>query len=254
MRNVKLVVSYEGKGYAGWQVQDGEPTIQAALEEALAKITGHTVKLKGSGRTDAGVHAEGQVANFFTESQAPLKAFVRGVNSLIPDDISVISAQDVPPGFDSRRSALFKVYRYSIVNTQAPPASLVKRCWWVSGRLDVALMDRAASLFAGRHDFGAFRSSGCDSVHAVRFLNSVRVTKRLGGIIEIEAVGKGFMRNMVRIIAGTLVETGSGRMTPAGVESLFGNPDRANAGITAPAHGLTLLKVIYPEIPGPSYP
>lgn len=254
MRNVKLVISYEGARYAGWQTQVGDPTVQAALEEVLAKITGHPVRVRGSGRTDAGVHAEGQVANFFTGSSVPLKAFVRGANSMLPEDISILSAQDVPPDFDSRRSALFKVYRYSIRNSESRSAESARKSWWVSGRLDVAAMDRAAALFTGRHDFGAFRASGCDSAHAVRFMNSIRVTGSGGGDIVIEAVGKGFMRNMVRIIAGTLVETGMGRMTLAEVAALFEKPERAGAGITAPAHGLTLHRVVYPRLDGPAYP
>ena len=254
MRNVKLLVSYDGGAYAGWQVQDKSPTIQGKLEESLSKIAGHAVSLRGSGRTDAGVHAAAQAANFRTGSAAPLKAFVRGANSLLPPDISVLSAEEAAPDFDARKSSLYKVYLYRIKNAEARSAGTAGTSLWIAQELDVAAMDQAAGKLTGRHDFGSFRSSGCDSAHAVRFLNSVRVTKAGGSTLEIEVVGKGFLRNMVRIIAGTLIEVGLGKLNPMEFRAVIDSADRETAGPTAPAHGLTLLRVVYPASDGPRYP
>lgn len=253
MRNIRLTIEYNGSGFAGWQIQDNAPTIQGELEAALNKIAGHRVRLSGSGRTDSGVHALCQTANFKTESTAPLKAFVRGTNSILPAGISVVSAAEADEGFDSRRSVVIKAYVYRIYSSQARSADLGARSWWVPYALDVAKMDRAASLLVGTHDFGAFRSAGCDAAHSVRTVSASRVTKK-GRLIEYEIMGNGFLRNMVRIIAGTLMEVGAGRKEVNDMLGLLESRDREMAGPTAPACGLTLKKVVYPPSGGETYP
>lgn len=253
MRNIRLLLEYDGTDYAGWQLQPGERTLQGALEEALSALVKAPVRVNASGRTDAGVHALGQVANFHTESTAPLKAFVRGTNALLPRDVSVRRADEVPLDFDSRRSARGKTYRYRIQNAPTPSALARRTSWWLSGALDAEAMQRAAQALVGCHDYEAFRSAGCDAAHANREIYSAQV-RREGEFIDFTVRGSGFLRHMVRIIAGTLVEVGFGRMDAAEMPALLASRDRNLAGMTAPAQGLTLIEVYYDLEPGEAYP
>lgn len=253
VRNILITVEYDGGAYAGWQTQPGLPTIQERLETELSRIACHPVKVTGSGRTDAGVHALGQTATFSTTSNVPLKAFVAGANSLLPPDISILSAAQAPEWLDARRSTLIKTYRYRIYNGTARSAVAGERAWWVSRNLDAAAMDEAAKLVAGTHDFGAFRSAGCDARHSVRTVSASRVIVR-GGFLDYEISGNGFLRNMVRMIAGTLTEVGLGRLSVADVGRLLAGGGAGKGGPTAPAHGLTLLRVAYPHFDGDCYP
>lgn len=253
MRNIKLTIQYNGAAYNGWQAQPQLPTIQVALEEALARITGHPVRIGGSGRTDAGVHSAGQTANFTTTSTAPLKAFVLGMNSILPSDISILNASDEDERFDARRSVAHKCYRYRIYNAPARSAAVAGRVWWISHRLDLAAMERAAALIPGTHDFGAFRSTGCDANHTIRTVHASRLAVQKP-LVTYEIIGRGFLRNMVRIVVGTLVEVGAGRMTPEEVATLLRDGGRSEAGPTAPAWGLTLHSVAYPASRGPIFP
>lgn len=253
MRNLRLTLEYDGTAYAGWQVQDNGATIQGALEAALATLLKEPVRITGSGRTDAGVHALGQVANFCTEARIPLKGVVHGLNALLPRDISVRRADDVPLTFDSRRSAREKTYQYFLHRADTPSALARRTSWWLRGPLDLASAERAAQLLEGTHDFGAFRAAGCDAVHSVRTLLEVALMPR-GEFLEIRVRGNGFLRHMVRILVGTLVEVGQGRRSVASVAELLETFDRGRAGVTAPPQGLVLAEVRYDVTPLESYP
>jgi tRNA pseudouridine38-40 synthase len=244
MRTIKLVLEYDGTGYVGWQVQANGPSIQAALERALAGILGHTVRVVGAGRTDSGVHAAGQVASLRTERNLPLRAFVAGTNGLLPRDIAVLSAEEREGSFDARRSARGKHYRYQIMNrgTRSPLAS---RCSWEVFRpLDASAMQEAARPLLGKHDFSAFRAADCQAHHAVRDLTSLQI-QRDGDRIFFDLSATAFLKHMVRNIIGSLVEVGLGRRPVGWIAELLSSRDRARAGATAPAQGLCLVEVFY---------
>jgi tRNA pseudouridine38-40 synthase len=245
-RNIKLVLEYVGTNYHGWQSQkgSGRPTIQETLEEAIAAVAGEAVKTVSSGRTDAGVHAWGHVANFATASALPPAAWAPALNRMLPDDIRVLSSEEVPADFHARYSANGKVYEYRILNRKAPPALLRDRAWHVDRKLNIAAMRRAAAVLVGRNDFSAFRSAGCNAKSPVRSLRSLTVTRR-GDLINIRFEADAFLMHMARNIAGTLVETGLGRFTDAEVRKILRARDRSRAGKTAPAHGLYLVSVSY---------
>jgi tRNA pseudouridine38-40 synthase len=244
MRMIKLTIEYDGTNYAGWQVQPNGITIQEVMEAALAKLLGHAVRLTGAGRTDAGVHAWGMVAAFATDRQLPLQAFSAGLNSLLPTDIAVQRAVEVPLGFHPRFDALGKHYRY-LVHT-GPHRSPLRRLtsWSVRGSLDVAAMRRAAAYMVGEYDYAAFRTSGCAAQTTVRTIWSVELQEQ-HAVLVIDVKGRGFLRNMVRIMVGTLVEIGLGRRDPASVRDLLQDPQCGKAGATAPAQGLCLVEVYY---------
>lgn len=244
MRNLRLTLEYDGTAYAGWQVQEASPTVQGAVETALEKLLKHPVRVTASGRTDAGVHALGQVANFRTPAPVPLRGVVHGLNALLPRDIAVRRADEVPAEFDSRRSAKEKTYQYFLHVGGAPSAFARPTSWRVPPPLDLAAMETAAAQLVGTHDFGAFRSAGCDAPHAVRAVHEVRVVPR-GEYVEVAVRGTAFLRHMVRIIVGTLVEVGRGRRSPDSVAELLASGDRGRAGVTAPPQGLFLAEVRY---------
>lgn len=253
MRNIRLLIEYEGTDYVGWQFQPNGVSVQGLMEGALCLMTGEEINLKASGRTDAGVHSRGQTANFHTGKDIPLKGFVHGLNSLLPRDISVWRADLVGEEFDSRRCALGKTYLYRIYNSQIPSALQRRFTWQVRKPLDDRAMARAGGFLVGAHDFEAFRSTGCDAPHAFREITALTVERR-GDIIEIEVTGSGFLRHMVRIISGTLVEAGLGRLEPSAVPSIIESKDRKRAGDTAPPQGLLLKEVYYDEPVLESYP
>jgi tRNA pseudouridine38-40 synthase len=244
MRTIKLTIEYDGADYAGWQIQKNGLGVQKVVEDALAKILGTRVRLHSSGRTDAGVHAMGMVAAFRTDRDIPLSAFSDGVNCHLPHDVAVKSAEEAPPGFDPRRDARGKHYRYTILNT--PRRSPLNRlyAWHLKGRLDLALMREAAGQMVGEKDFSAFRTSGCAAVSTVRTVFSVDITRE-GEFILIDVKGSGFLRNMVRIMVGTMVQAGEGKISPEAILRFFEGKNGATAGMTAPAHGLCLVEVFY---------
>lgn len=245
MRNIKLTIEYDGTAYAGWQVQPNGLAIQQVMEEALAKLLGAPVRLHSSGRTDAGVHARGMVAAFQTESSIPIRAFSDGLNSLLPRDIAVREAVEAPLGFHPRFDAVGKHYRYTIYNSirRSPLARLY--AWHLRGPLDLAAMREAGRGFVGEHDFASFRTAGCAARTTVRRIDTVEISTD-GDFINIDVKGSGFLRNMVRIMVGTLVEIGLGRLPVSHVAACLEEPGRG-AGATAPPHGLSLVEVYYPQ-------
>lgn len=244
-QNIRLIVEYEGTGYAGWQFQAGLPTIQGELAAALKRLTGQEPKLIGASRTDRGVHAFGQVVNFHTESRIPLNGMLMGLNSLLPPDIAIKAVEDAGPEFDARRDARGKTYVYKLLNRGFPSAILRRFTWFVHKPLDISLMREGALHMVGRKDFSSFMAAHSDSLHSVREVTSVEVRDAVEGVIEIEVRGTAFLRHMVRIMAGTLVAAGSGRIAPAQIEAIIEARDRTKAPMTAPPQGLFLMKVEY---------
>jgi tRNA pseudouridine38-40 synthase len=244
MRKIKLIIEYDGTGYAGWQVQPNGLAIQQVMEDALLRIIGEPIRLHSSGRTDAGVHARGMVASFRTDRDMPLRAFSDGLNSLLPADIAVRDAKEVAPEFDPRRDARGKHYRYTIWNAHRRSPLCRLYAWHLRGELDLGAMREAARYFVGEHDFSAFRTSGCAARTTVRNIHSVELTQT-GEFLLIDVRGNGFLKNMVRIMVGTMAEVGKGKILPESVRALLTGGDGATAGMTAPPHGLCLEEVYY---------
>jgi tRNA pseudouridine38-40 synthase len=242
---VKLTLEYDGTRYVGWQVQPNGPSVQAAVERALSELHKAPRKVIGAGRTDSGVHALGQVCSFFEERPLPLKAYVKGMNALLPHDMAVRQASFEADGFDARRSARGKRYRYRISNvgTRAPLARL--QAWQVFPPLDVAAMQEAAQQLVGKRDFAAFQAADCDSPHAVRDLRRLDVTGAAGGELAVVAEATAFVKHMVRNLVGTLVEVGLGKRAAGSMSALLESRDRNRAGPTAPPQGLCLEEVFY---------
>ncbi len=243
----KLVLSYDGTRYVGWQVQPNGPSIQAEVERALGTLHKEPVRVTGAGRTDAGVHALGQVASFAVERPLPVSAYVKGMNALLPDDVAVREAEVREAPFDARRDARGKRYRYRIENlpTRSPLSRL--QAWQVFRPLDVAAMQAAAAPLLGRHDFGAFRAADCEAAHALRELRRLDVLAHGDGRIEVVAEATAFLKHMVRNLVGTLVEVGLGARAAASMGDLLASRDRKLAGRTAPPQGLLLDEVFYEE-------
>jgi tRNA pseudouridine38-40 synthase len=246
-RNIRLLLEYDGTRYHGWQRQPEAASIQAVLEEALARLTQARVSIIGSGRTDAGVHARGQVANFRTESAIPLKAFHKGLNSLLPRDIAVLAAAEAPPEFHARKSARGKTYEYRILNRQTRSPLHHNYAWWLAPRLDLGAMSAAAAVLPGEHDFTAFRASGSDNLNPVRRVLAAGWREGSGGWLVFTITATGFLRGMVRSLVGTMVEMGRGKATPAILEELLMSGARHLAGPTAPPQGLYLVEVVYED-------
>lgn len=244
MRTIRLEIEYDGTRFAGWQVQPNGIAVQQVMEEALARLLGEPVKLHASGRTDAGVHAWGMVAAFKTSRDIPLRAFVEGTNRFLPDEIAVQRAQEVHSGFRPIADAISKHYRYTIYNAAIRSPLRRLYTWHVRETLDVGRMEAAAAYFAGRHDFAAFRASNCAAKTTVRRIDAVTIVKD-GACLHIDVIGEGFLKNMVRVMAGTLVDIGRGRFAPGHIQWLLQHPDRKKAGVTAPACGLSLIRVTY---------
>lgn len=250
MPNIKLILEYDGTNYHGWQSQagSGRQTIQDTLELAIRELTGQQIRTVSSGRTDAGVHALGHVANFKTSSAIPAKAWAPALNRLLPEDIRIIASEAVSESFHARYSALGKTYLYRILNRAEPSALFRNRAWHVNRPLDVLHMKRAAAVLRGRHDFSAFRSAGCGAKSTVRDLRHLSVITR-EPFLDIVLQADAFLQHMARNIAGTLVEAGLGRFTADEVKGILASHNRLRAGKTAPARGLYLLKVEYPADP-----
>ena len=242
--NIKLTIEYDGTNYHGWQVQPNGQTIQEVLEKALETILGVQTRLNGSGRTDAGVHALGQVANFFLAGDVELKRLQKGLNALAPRDIVVKQVELVPDSFDARRDARSRVYQYRIWNHPVPSAFYRGFSWHVYDPLNLSPMQEAIRFLEGEHNFASFQAAGCDALHPVRriYHNSLNPE---GDLLVYTIEATAFLRHMVRNIVGTLVEVGRGERSPAAFAELLQAQDRRLAGPTAPPHGLFLVEVKY---------
>ncbi|WP_265446594.1 tRNA pseudouridine(38-40) synthase TruA [Acetivibrio straminisolvens] len=244
MRNVKLIIEYDGTNYHGWQKQKNAKTVQDTIESAIKGLTGEKAELTGASRTDFGVHALGQVANFKTDSNIPGDRFSYALNRILPDDIVIIESQEVSPDFHARFKSKGKKYRYLIYNSRFPSAILRNRAFHVSYKLDFESMKKAASYFLGTHDFSSFRASGSSVKTSVRTMTDV-LLERDDKIIKFEISGDGFLYNMVRIMVGTLVDVGMGRINDDDIPKIIESKNRKSAGRTAPAEGLYLVEVYY---------
>ena len=245
MRTIKLVISYDGTDFHGWQVQPDTRTVQGEIEAVLSLMTGVETRLYGAGRTDAGVHALGQVGHIKTESAIGAEEFFRGLNGLLPDDISILSVEDAADGFDARRSAAARVYRYFICEGEVILPFTRRYAWHVRGALDTERMERAASHFVGTHDFASFAGAGGDDGVTIRDVYALAVSRNRGGVIEICVEANAFLKHMVRNLAGTLVEVGRGKRDPDEMPEIIRAKDRSIAGETAQACGLFLVEVKY---------
>ena len=257
-RNIKLVIRYDGTRYSGWQSQKNAETVQEAIESALKNITGRKVKLTGAGRTDSGVHAVGQVANFKTCSKLAINKITDALNSSLPEDILIVSAEDVSLKFDSQRSARSKRYRYTVTTARFADPFIRHFAARFSYPLSIRSMRRAARALTGRHDFKAFQAAGSSGSNMVRRVHhalslskgTVRTIEKIkiekcGDLVYIDVSADGFLYNMVRIIAGTLLEIGRGKIPEESIQKMLIKRDRRSAGPTAPSKGLCLMNVEY---------
>lgn len=252
-RLLRLVLEYDGTGLGGWQRQDNAPTVQGHLEAALEQLLGHRVRVAGASRTDAGVHARGQVAAFSTGHRIPAEGLRRALNAALPPQIAVSEATEEDPAadppFHPRFSATGKHYRYLLWARRDRAPRWHLRAWHRPRPLDVAAMQEAAGHLVGEHDFAAFRAAGCTARSTRRNIAQLGLTwldrELEPGLLALDVRGNAFLRNMVRIIAGTLVDVGEGRFRPAQVAEILAAGDRTRGGQTAPAHGLELMRVFY---------
>ncbi len=245
MRNIKLTIEYDGKDFNGWQKQPDKLNIQGTIEKAIEQITGEVVDLNASGRTDRGVHALGQVANFKTNSNLPIEKFPIALNSNLKKSIRIKQAEEVEENFHSRLSCKRKTYRYVINNSQYGTAIYRNLETHIPMKLDIEKMQEAVKYFVGEHDFKAFKASGTSSKSSVRTIYDAKVIQMPDDKIWIELTGSGFLYNMVRIISGTLVEVGMGKIEPKEIENIIKSQKRENAGKTLPPQGLYLVNVEY---------
>ncbi len=245
IRRLALLVEYDGTAYGGSQYQENAKTVQGALERALSSLTSEPIRVALAGRTDAGVHATGQVASFSTTSEHPLEVFERGTNALLPRDVAVHAAAEVPPGFDPRRQARSRWYRYTLHTGRGRPALLRHRVWHAGKPLDIDAMADAAASLAGRHDFAAFTAPS-----EARRRSTERLVTRAGlvreaALVHLDIEANAFLQHMVRRVAGALVEVGLGKRTPEDFRALVTEASPGTARLMAPAHGLCLMKVRY---------
>lgn len=246
MRNIKLIVEYEGTNYSGWQAQKTLPTIQGTLVDTARRLTrDFNASISGASRTDAGVHALGQVAGLRADTDMTCNALLQGMNAFLPEDIVVKKAVDMPPDFDPRRGSKGKTYLYRIINRDHPSALLRHYSWNIFNRLDIEAMREAATHFIGEKNFASFMAADSDANHPVREVTAVDILVKEDGLIEIEVRGTAFLRHMVRIMVGTLVAVGKGKRRPADIHGIIEAKSREAAGMTAPAEGLCLVKVEY---------
>jgi tRNA pseudouridine38-40 synthase len=247
MQNFKLLIEYDGTRYSGWQRQVEQPTIQSEIEKALATMTRTTVTLLGAGRTDAGVHALGQVASFRCDTRLEPDQILKGLNSLLPPDIAVLECRHAPEDFHARFSAKGKRYRYRVLNREVRSALERRTSWFIHTPLDLAAMQQAADQLTGRRDFKAFESAGSPRAHTVRQVTAAEWVRdrQQPGLLVFQIEADGFLRCMVRNIVGTLVAVGRGTLAPASIDAILDSRDRRQAGPTAPARGLFLVAVQY---------
>ena len=244
MRNLRLEICYDGTRYRGWQrLSETDNTIQGKLETALSRILGETIEISGSGRTDAGVHARAQVANFHCESTMSTEEILSNLRRYLPEDIGIYSCKEVSPRFHARLNAKTKTYCYRIWNSEEPCVFERRYVAMIPERLDVEKMQRAAVHFLGEHDFSAFCTNAKMKKSTVRYIRSIEIL-RCGEELRLRFTGNGFLHNMVRILVGTLIEVGRGERLPETIPELFGGK-RAQAGFLAPGQGLCLEEVTY---------
>ncbi|MEA3560645.1 MAG: tRNA pseudouridine(38-40) synthase TruA [Candidatus Omnitrophota bacterium] len=250
MRNIKVTIEYDGTNYCGWQTQKLQPeslTIQEVMEKALLQVFQKKVKLIASGRTDSGVHARGQVANFRVNSKLSLDKIQAALNSYLPFDIVIKRAQNASLNFHSRFDAASKTYKYFILNTGTPSPFNRRYCLFIPYSLDLENMEKGAKHILGRHNFKSFQGRATRSGNSIRTIKGLSITRKKN-LITIEVESNGFLYNMVRIIVGTLIEVGRGRFNPGYVKQLVKAKDRRLAGPTAPARGLCLMRVNYKNL------
>jgi tRNA pseudouridine38-40 synthase len=242
--NIKLTVEYEGSRYHGWQSQPNQETIQAVLERAISTLLRTPTRITGSGRTDAGVHALGQVVNFHCAQMLELHRLCRGLNALTPPDITIKDVELVADSFDARRDGRSRTYEYLLLNRPTPSPFYLNRALHVHQPLNIGAMQEALGCLVGEHDFSSFRAAGCDAHHPVRQVYATSLAAR-GELWVYRIEATAFLRHMVRNIVGTLIEVGHGLRAAQGFGALLESCDRTQAGPTAPAHGLYLVEVKY---------
>ena len=245
VENFRIVVEYDGTAYHGWQRQQKDRTIQGEIEKVLMTMTEKSISLAGSGRTDAGVHAIGQTASFKSDAGLSPDIYLKGLNSLLPDDILIKVCESIDPAFHARYDVRSKLYQYRILNRDKP--SILERhyVWHIRKPLDVSAMQKAATLFVGKHDFKAFEGAGSPRTSTVRHVIRAGIRRTRDNQIFFDIEADGFLRYMVRNIVGTLVDVGKGRTPIENVEGILLSRDRGQAGATAPAKGLFLMQVNY---------
>ncbi|HEY4026460.1 MAG TPA: tRNA pseudouridine(38-40) synthase TruA [Candidatus Dormibacteraeota bacterium] len=243
---MRLLLEYDGAGYAGWQLQVGHRTVEAEVRRAILDVTGEAAKVYAAGRTDAGAHAEGQVANFHYAGRLAPHRLAAALNARLPSDVAVLRVDEVPADFHARYSARWRHYRYRFLDRTARPALDRGRCWHLRTRLDVEAMAAAAAPLVGSHDWTTFCAASEPPQDRVRTVREARVV-RVGDVVELHLLGDGFLRGLVRSIAGALAEVGRGRRPPEWVGEVLAARDRRLAPPTAPAGGLTLVKVLYDD-------
>ncbi len=245
MNNIKLIIEYDGTEYQGWQRQNSGPTVQGTIEEALGKITNQQIVLLGSGRTDSGVHAMAQVANFKTNSAIEPRNIMQGLNSILPDDITIKDAAGVEDNFHAQFSAKKKSYIYKILYRPYPTSLLRKRVWHIPYEMDLGLMKEAAELISGEHDFNAFAQAGSTVSSTVRHVYSAGFIDYQDDILVFRIEANGFLKRMVRLLVGTLVQVGKGRLSVDGFSELIRSGDKTPQLFAAPPWGLYLEQVTY---------
>lgn len=253
MRNVRVRLSYDGSRFFGWQRQEGFESVQQALEEALEALTGVHVAVHGAGRTDTGVHALAQAANFHVETRLGDERLLFALNAHLPEGVVVHELETCADDFHALRDATGKHYAYLVATSRFRPAIAPGFCHWVPGRPDVSAMRRAARYLVGEHDFSSFASAGSPRRSNVRLIHGLHVLRRREGLAVVVR-GNGFLYNMVRAIAGTLLEVGRGKLVPEALPDILAARRRDRAGPTAPAHGLYLVRVLYPQAVWPRRP
>ncbi len=246
MTRIVAAIEYDGTAYRGWQIQPHAPSVQQALEQAISNVADKQVRVIGAGRTDTGVHALGQVIHFDTEAVRSPREWVLGTNTALPVDVRVLWAIEVGDDFHARYSAVERSYRYVIANKPVAPALDRDRAWWIHHAIDAEVMKVAAQDLVGEHDFSAFRASACQSSSPMRHVRSVGV-QRDGDRIVVDIRANAFLHHMVRNIVGSLVRIGRAMESPSWISMLLERRDRTRAGMTAPAHGLYLTGVAYPD-------
>ncbi|RKY00330.1 tRNA pseudouridine(38-40) synthase TruA [Candidatus Poribacteria bacterium] len=245
-RNIKLVIEYDGTDFKGWQIQPGLRTVQGVIQDAIKQLTGEDVRLKAAGRTDSGVHAICQVANFFTESKMSTEEMHRALNAILPGDVAIISVEEVDEKFDARYSAISRRYRYTILNRNYPSAIMRNFVYFYPEPLDAELMNKAIKVLEGTHDFSSFRRSG-DERSPTRTVIEAKCWRE-GDLVRVEIEAKSFLRGMVRAIVGTLLMLNKEKPEDpaARMKEILDARDRSAAGPSVPPHGLCLIKVRYP--------
>jgi tRNA pseudouridine38-40 synthase len=246
MTRIALGLEYDGTDFVGWQTQRGARSVQSEMNVAVGKVADGPILVHGSGRTDAGVHAVGQVAHFDTAAHRTPRQWLLGINANLPEDVAVRWVRAVPRAFDARRSALARRYRYRVIESAVRPVLSRRYVWWLRDALDCAAMNRAAAHWLGEHDFSAFRAAGCQSRTPMRRLMSVAIY-RVAAEVNFEFTANAFLQHMVRNFVGVLTAIGRGEAPPEWAAEVLAGRDRTRGGVAAPPHGLSLVEVTYPD-------